>query len=148
MLKDDFSDRVACARTFASAKLIVMACGSMSFNVIYMKKFTGTVQLMANRIEFPSTRMSLMLGVWTLSVLHPNMQHFGGPGKANVPVIVESTKIVMYAIENGKWPKHSNDYHIGFDISLFKRFYEKNGDIWLDFDDVYPYDDFRISKYL
>lgn len=147
-LKDDFSDRVAAARTYASAKLIILPCGSISFNVLFMKKYTGTVQLMAERIEFPSTRMSLMLGVWTLAILHPNMKHFGGPGKANVPVVVESTKYVLYAINHGEWPKYGNNYHIGFNISLFKKFYEKNGDIWLDFNDVYPYEADRDAKYL
>lgn len=148
VLKDDFSNRIAAARTFASAKLIIMPCGSISFNVLYMKKFTGTVQLMANQIEFPSTRMSLMLGVWTLAILHPDMKHFSGSGKANVPIVVESTRYVLYAINNGKWPKFRSDYHIAFNISLSKKFYEKQGDIWLDFNQVYPYDDSRIAKFL
>ena len=148
VLKDDFSDKVTTVRTFASAKLIVLPCGSISFNVLYMKKYTGTVQLMADRVEFPSTRMSLMLGVWTVAILHPHMKHFGGPGAANIPVVVESTKYVLYAIDNGKWPQYGNNYHVAFDIQLFKKFYEKNGDIFLDFNVVYPYDQDKISKYI
>ena len=136
-LFDKNDDRVLQARNMAATKLLVAPSGSHIYNAFFMHQGTAMVLLMANYAAFPEFRLTQNLGIWCIGIMHPHMEHYGGPGNGNVPITLKSIGYALYAIKNGKWPPYDKDFHPALNMQSLKAAYKKFGTKWVDIKDVY-----------
>ena len=97
-------DRKTFARAVASLRLLLTPCGSIAYNIVFMKPGTGLLTLNGNAIDGPNLKVAPELNIWHVEVIHMNMDHFGAPGEGNIQRITYSFEVIWYALENQKWP--------------------------------------------
>ena len=107
-LKINEPNRAEFARTISTLKIFITPCGSIGFNCILMKEKTGTLSLAANYIDMHHYHFTLCLKIWHVSVIHPNMLHYGSSGNLNMTRCLYSFKVLKIAVENQKWPTNYN----------------------------------------
>ena len=49
---------------------------------------------------------AMNIEMWTVSIIHPSMKHYGDSGMANIQRCLYSFKVLMYAVEHQKWPSN------------------------------------------
>ena len=100
-------NRAGFAKMMASLKLFLVSCGSQPMNSLFLKEGTGFLTLNSNLVDGPNLKIATDLNLWHIEVIHPKMEHWGYPGKANVTRVLTCFDILHYAIENQKWPTNN-----------------------------------------
>ena len=139
LIEVNISEREQFAKTFGSTKVLVIPAGSLSFNMLYMADCTGIVTMAANLIDYPGQRLAYFVNIWCITVLHHTFQHLQFHNKksciANPHNVVHCIKIVLYAVDNQKWPdKH--ELMESFNIPLIQNKIKKYGNQFIDFDEI------------
>ena len=99
-----YNDRVNFAKEFATIKILVIPCGSIAFNTIYLHDGTGLVTLFADSIDYPQIVFCYFLRIWNIGVVHEQMGHNGKAGYGSVERILESIKRMIYTVEHQHYP--------------------------------------------
>ena len=107
-LENNFRQRAVFAKTLASTKILVIPGGSIIFNSVYMKEHSGIVILMACFIDMPNIAINYYNRIWSIAVTHINMSHYEGPGYGNIPRIINAIEIMIYTVNNQKFPPNHN----------------------------------------
>ena len=123
-------------RILASMRLFICPCGSIAFNAPFIHEGMGFITLNADGIDGPNLKVLRDLHLWGISLLHPQMKHYGRSGDANEAKISVCIDIILYAIENHKWPPN---HHLlpGFDYKPIIEWVKRNSSI-LSCDMMYP----------
>ena len=137
LVQPNITDINQTARLYCLSKVIVLPCGAIAFNCIFMKEGTGMVQLNSNRIDFPSIRPTYLLNIWEANVIHNNIKHYQNKGGSGDPVsVVKCIKLVLYAVTYQRWPSH--DLFILYDFELITKTYRSNISHPFSFIDLMP----------
>ena len=129
-MHNKYLDRLLHARTLASIKILVVPGGSIIFNTVYMKDYSGTVILMASFIDMPNFATNFYNKIWTIAVHHSNMNHYEGPGYGDIPRIMDAIQKMIYTVDNQKFPPNHNLFK-PINKTFHKGVYMKNGDTWI-----------------
>ena len=108
-------NRESFARSIASLRILVCPCGSIAYNIIYMKPNTGLLSLNGHRIDAPNLKIAAELKIWHIQVVHDRIHHFGGPGNGDINRIEKAFNVVYYAVQNLKWPPNNYFSPINYD---------------------------------
>ena len=127
-------DRRSFAKTMASLKLFLVACGSQPMNSLFLKEGTGFLTLNSDLIDGPNLKIATDLHLWHIEVVHPKMGHWGYPGRANVTRVVMCFDILSSAIENQRWP--SNNLFSPINLSNFHTKLGVPANLSLTLDDI------------
>ena len=128
-------ERERWARTFASIKIIVIPCGSIAFNGVFMHDGTGMLTLMANKIDFPQLRFTYFAKIWTIGVMHMSIHHYGGAGKADIERCIKALLLVIYAVDHQRYG--TNDLFMPMDVKESEEMFLKYGDQWSSLTDYW-----------
>ena len=112
-------------KILASMRLFLCPAGSIAFNVVFLQDGQGFISLNANAIDAPNLKLCRDLHIWQISVIHQNMLHYGKSGYGNEAKISVSIDIVLYAIENKKWPP-DHKLFVSFDYDKINETYQTN----------------------
>ena len=119
-LKINYPNRSLFAREVASLKILICPCGSIAYNIIFMKNSTGLLTLNANVLDGPNLKAALELNLWHIQVIHDYLTHFAKkPGECNITRCIMSFKTLFKAVHNKKWP--SNNFFTPINFSYFKK---------------------------
>ena len=132
MLENDFSDMFKVAKTFAAAKILVAPVGSIIFNALYMKPKTGVMMIEGNLADYPCFKLCYLLNMWCIGYNNGNIGHesYGG-GNADVSKAIKYTKMVIYAVDNGRWPDN-NHLVKALDIERIKKAMGDDMHAWIN----------------
>ena len=124
----NYRDRRETAITYASCKILVIPCGSLTFNAIFLHNRTGIVSLMGDNVDYPQLKLTTPLNIWVIGIIHKNISHRGGHGNGDLERIVINLKRMIYTIENQRFPPV--DYFHPYNLDLAWQIYFQHGDLW------------------
>ena len=93
-------------KRIAAMRIFICPCGSIADNAILLHEGQGFITLNANTIDTPNLKQARDTHVWHISLIHQNMEHYGRSGNANEARLSVCIDIVLYAVENQRWPSN------------------------------------------
>ena len=127
LLTTPYTERDKFAKEFAASLIVVISCGSLGFNCIYMRDGTGLVSVSADQVDAPQFTFCYYTNIWNIGVLNHNMAHYGGPGRANVEKVLENIDRMIYTVENQRYPS-GIDLFQPMSINDSKKMYHEFGE--------------------
>ena len=127
LITTQYTERDAYAREFASCLVLVVPCGSLAFNSIYMRDGTGIVSLCAKRIDNPQNQFCYYINIWNIGIMHPYMKFKGQAAPANVFLTLQVIDIMMYTVEHQHFPPDMDMFQAMY-IDDAKKYYYEYGD--------------------
>ena len=126
LIPNDYSNTSRVAIIFATTKLIVIPCGSITFNMFYMHPYTGMMIILPNRCDYSNFLISYMLGISAIGQIHPHIPFVGGTGgPVNISEVVRNVFRLIIAIETREFPRMPH-YCKVFNMSKIKTLLDEN----------------------
>ncbi|EAY09935.1 hypothetical protein TVAG_482090 [Trichomonas vaginalis G3] len=91
---------------WATFKVLVSVAGSMMYNSVFMKSYTGMCLVFSNAMDIENMQLCICSKIFMAGVVHPKFIHEYKEYACDMERVVKHTKQVVEAVENRGWKDH------------------------------------------